>query len=128
MSAKVYEFSLEEIDEKISLLQRELMTLVRLNARTGLDASVYSAEYTKVSAEIELFRSKRQKLKEDSAKDSLRIERIEELKAYLMDNDSVLEMFDGGLFGRLIEKVTVASLVEGPFIFKTGVEIREVLG
>jgi len=35
----------------------------RLDARTGLDASVYSDEYAKVSAEIELFRERRQRLK-----------------------------------------------------------------
>ena len=117
---------MEDIDERLSELQRELMTLVRLNARTGLDASVYSDEYAKVSAEIELFRERRQKLKEETAQDSLRIDRIKGLKAYLMDNDSVLERFDGMLFGRLIDKVMVTSLVEVTFVFKTGVELREV--
>ena len=81
-----------------------------------------------MSAEIELFRDRRQKLKEETAKDSLRIERIKELKAFLMENDSVLERFDGELFGRLIDKVIVTSLVEVTFVFKTGVEVREVLG
>jgi len=126
LSSKEYEFSMEDIDERLSELQRELMTLVRLNARTGLDASVYSDEYAKVSAEIELFRERRQKLKEETAQDSLRIDRIKGLKAYLMDNDSVLERFDGMLFGRLIDKVMVTSLVEVTFVFKTGVELREV--
>lgn len=122
LSEKEYEFSLEEIDEKLSELQKELMTLVRLNAKTGLDASLYSNEYAKVSAEIELFRERRQKLKEQTAMDSLRIERIKELKAFLKDNDSVLDKFDGDLFGRLIEKVIVTSLIEVTFVFKTGVE------
>lgn len=61
------------------------------------------------------------------AKDSLRIERIMELKTFLNDNDSVLERFEDELFGRLIDKVMVTSLVEVTFIFKTGVEVREVL-
>jgi len=128
LSAKEYDFSMDEIDEKLSELQKELMTLVRLNARTGLDAAVYSNEYAKVSAEIELFRDRRQKLKEQSALDSLRIERIKELKAFLKDSDSVLERFDGNLFGRLIERVTVHSLVEVTFVFKTGVEVKEIVG
>ena len=42
-----------------------------------------------------------------------------------MDNDSVLEGFDGELLGRLIEKVTVTTLVEVTFVFKTGVEVRK---
>lgn len=99
LSVKEYEFSLDEIDERLSELQKELMTLVRLNARTGLDAVVYSNEYAKVSTEIELFRERRQRLKEETAKDNLRIERIKELKTFLKENDSVLERFDGELFG-----------------------------
>ncbi len=34
--------------------------------------------------------------------------------------------FHGELIGRLIEKVMVTSLVEVTFVFKTGVEVREV--
>lgn len=128
LSAKEYEYTMEEIDDKLSELQKELMTLVRLNARTGLDASVYSGEYAKMSAEIELFRERRQKLKEETAKDSLRVERIKELKAFMQDSDVMMAKFDGELFGRLIEKVIVTSLVEVSYLFKTGVEVREVLG
>lgn len=101
--------------------------MVRLNAKTGLDASLYSNEYAKVSGEIELFRARRQKLKEQTAQDTLQIERIKELKTFLKESDSVLERFDGDVFGRLIEKVIVTSLVEVTFVFKTGVEVREVL-
>ena len=38
------------------------------------------------------------------------------------------ERFDGGLFRRLVDKVCVKSLVEATFVFKTGVEGREILG
>ena len=84
-------------------------------------------EYTKVSSEIELFRERRQRLKEKAAMDSLRIDRIKDLKEFFRNSDIPLEKFDGDLFGRLIEKIKVTSLVEVTFIFKTGVEVREVL-
>ena len=38
-----------------------------------------------------------------------------------------LTKFDGDLFRRLIEKVKVLSMVEVEFVFKTGVEVREIL-
>ena len=127
LTEKEQEFTLDKIDEKLTMLQRELMTLVRLNAKSGLDTSVYSDEYGKVSAEIEMLRERRQQLKQDHAKDVLKVERIKELRAYLKNNDTPLNKFDGDLFGRLIEKVTVTSLIEVTFVFKTGIEIREVL-
>ncbi|MDO9535471.1 MAG: hypothetical protein Q7J85_09100 [Bacillota bacterium] len=56
-----------------------------------------------------------------------RIERIKDLKAYLKNSEGPLEKFDGDLFGRLVEKVIVTSLIEVTFVFKTGVEVNEVL-
>lgn len=41
---------------------------------------------------------------------------------------STFEKFDEDIFRRLIEKVRVKSMVEVNFVFKTGVEVREVLG
>ncbi|MFZ3172630.1 MAG: hypothetical protein WA118_11730 [Carboxydocellales bacterium] len=58
---------MDQIDERLSELQKELMTLVRVNARTGLDTQVYSKEYLKLSAELDTYRERRQKLKEQEA-------------------------------------------------------------
>ena len=91
LAITTYVLTMEQIDEKLSELQKELMILVRLNARTGLDTQVYSKEY-------------------------------------LQGTDTAIEKFDGELFGRLIEKVVVRSLVEVTFVFKTGVEVKELLG
>lgn len=58
----------------------------------------------------------------------MRIQRIDELRDFLQSQTSPLEYFNEDLFRRLIEKVSVKSLVEATFVFKTGVEVREVLG
>ena len=58
----------------------------------------------------------------------LQLDRIKELKEYLRGTDVGIDKFDGELFGRLIDKVVVRSLVEVTFVFKTGVEVKEVLG
>lgn len=74
-----------------------------------------------------MLRDRRQQLKQDHANDVLKVEKIKELRTYLKNNHTPLDKFDGDLFGRLIEKVTVTSLIEVTFVFKTGIEIREVL-
>jgi len=118
---------MEQIDVRLSELQKELMILVRVNARNGLDTQVYSKEYLKLSAELDTYRERRQKLKEQEAGRVLQLDRLKELKEYLRGTDIAIEKFDGELFGKLIEKVIVRSLVEVTFVFKTGVEVREVL-
>ena len=65
---------------------------------------------------------------DEEAQKVIRIQRIDELRQFIQEQYSPLERFDGDLFRRLLEKVSVKSLVEAVFVFKTGVEVNEVLG
>lgn len=103
------------------------MSLVRLNAKTEFDTWVYDKEYSTLAAEIELMRERRHKLKEAEAERVLRVNRIKETEEYLAAQESQLDKFDRDLFRRLIEKVKVQSMVEALFVFKAGVEFREIL-
>jgi len=122
------EFTVEQIDVRLQDLQREIMSLVRLNAKTGLDMRVYDKEYSTLGAEIERMRERRQKLKDKQAEQVLRVNRIQEIEEYLLAQESPLEKFDEDLFRRVVERVKVQSMVEAVFVFKTGVEVREILG
>lgn len=122
------EYTLEDIDSRLAELQQEIMSLVRLNAKTGLDTSVYDKEYSTLANEIELMRDRRQKLRDVEAEHVLRVNRIQEIKDYLVLQESPLDKFDGELFRRLIEKVKVQSMIEAVFVFKIGVDVREILG
>lgn len=122
-----HEFTQEQIDERLAQLQQDLMSLVRLNARTGLDTRKYDIEYDQLSAEIERFRELRQSLLDEEAQEVIRIQRINDLKQFLQKQKSPLESFNEDIFRRLIEKVRVKSMVEDTFVFKTGVEVREIL-
>lgn len=122
-----HEFTKEQIDERLAQLQQDLMSLVRLNAKTGLDTREYDNEYGQLAAEIERFRALRQTLLYEEAQKVIRIQRIDELRQFLQGQDSPLEYFNEDLFRRLIEKVSIKSLLEATFVFKTGVEVREVL-
>jgi hypothetical protein len=54
--------------------------------------------------------------------------KLDEFKAYLAAQGTLLDRFDSELFRRLIEKVKVLSMVEVAFVFKVGLEVREILG
>ena len=45
----------------------------------------------------------------------------------IITQENVLTKFDEDLFRRQVEKVKVESMVEAVFVFKTGIEVREVL-
>jgi len=122
------EYTMEGIEARLTELQQEIRSLVRLNVKTGLDTKVYDVEYSQLATEIELMRERRQELKTAEAERVLRVNRIEELRLYLIEQDTTLDKFDMDLFRKLIEKVKVQSMVEAVFVFKTGVEVREILG
>lgn len=122
------EYTVEQIDSRLQDLQREIMSLVRLNVKTGIDTRVYDKEYSTLGAEIEQMRGRRQKLKDKHAEQVLRVNRIHELKDYLLTQECSLERFDEDLFRKVVEKVKVESLVEAVFVFKTGVDVLEILG
>jgi len=122
-----HNFDIEQLNERLSQLQHELMGLVKLNAKTGYETTTYDKEYEALATKIEDLRVNRQGLIDEDAAKVLREQRIEELKEYITTQETALTKFDEDLFRRLIEKVSVKSLVEVTFVFKTGVEVKELL-
>ena len=55
-----------------------------------------------------------------------REKQVKGLEDYLVEANLV--KFDEDLFRRVVEKVNACSMVEVEFVFKAGVEVREVLG
>ena len=123
-----HEFSEEQINERLAEIQQEIMSMVRLNAKTGLDTGSYDKEYSQLTAELERFRGLRQKLKDEEAQKVIRIQRIDELRQFVQEQETPLVRFDGDLFRRLVEKVSVMTKNEVTFVFKTGAEVKEVMG
>lgn len=72
-------------------------------------------------------RERKQKVKDAEAERILRLDRIKEIQEHLNQQESLLDTFDEDLFRMLIEKVKVLSITEVVFVFKTGVEVKEVL-
>ena len=115
------EGAIEDIDDRLAELQQKLMEIVR---RAGVD----DKDYLTLAAEIELLRECRRKMKDTETERLWRDGQMEELKGYLAVRDGkLLDRFDGDLFREVVEKIRFESIVEVEFVFKAGVEVREVL-
>lgn len=122
------EFTIEELNARLEELGQEMMGLVRLNARAGTGTSAYEAEYIRVSEEMEQIRERKAAIEEVELSELMRQKRIDEMRKYLSSTDTPLAKFDGALFRRLVDKVIIHSLVEATFIFRSGIELKEILG
>lgn len=122
------EYTLEEVETKLKELQNGMMNLVRLNAKAMNGVAALEKEYAKIANEIEKMNERKQKLKDAELDKILRQNRVAEIQEYLRSQDTPMGKFDGVLFRRLIDRVIVHSFVEVTFIFRTGVEVKEILG
>lgn len=111
------ENTLERLQARIEELQQRMMSL----AKTGFDVK----EYVTLAGEIDLMREQMQRVKGQKTERVVREKRVRELRDYLMVQEYE---FDEDLFRRVVEKVKVRSMVEVEFVFKAGVEVREILG
>ena len=72
-------------------------------------------------------REQMHRVKGRQTEQALRVKKVQELQDYLMAQKTNLTKFDEELFRRFVEKVKVRSIVEMEFVFKAGIEVREVL-
>ncbi len=82
--------------------------------KTGFDEKEYSA----LVGEIDLLSERMRGVKGKWGKES---------QDYLMEQETEISKFDEKIFLRFVEKVRVRSMVEVEFVFKTGMEVREIL-
>jgi len=112
-------YSLEELQARIEDLQSQMMSL----AKTGFDEQ----EYSTLARETDLVRERVRGVKGQQTERALRVKKVQELQDYLVTQENEITKFDEDLFRRVIEKIKVRSMVEVEFVFKAGVEVREVL-
>ncbi len=119
------EYTLEEVETRLEELQKDIMSLVRLNAKAKNGVTAFEQEYVVVAAEIEIMSERKQKLKDADLEKLIRQNRIAEIEEYLKFQDTLLAKFDGEVFRRLVEKVIVHSMVEVTFILGLGLRSRK---
>lgn len=113
------EYSLEQLGARFEELQHKMGNL----AKTGFDET----EYSTLAGEIDLNCERMQRLKRQQAERALQAKRAQELQDYLITHETNLTKFAEDLFHRFVEKVKVRSMVEVEFVFKAGVDVREIL-
>lgn len=115
---------MEQLYTRLEELQHEMKSLVKRGMKAGV---VDEKEHSSLGTEIESVQNRMGKLKEQQTERAMREKRVEEFRDYLMAQESGMDKFDEELFRRFVEKVIVQSMAEVAFVFKVGVEVREVL-
>lgn len=83
-------------------------------AKTGFDEK----EYEILDGEINFLRGQMREVKWKESVQGVRVK---------WEQESEIGKFDEEIFRRFVEKVRVRSMVEVEFLFKAGLEVREVL-
>jgi DNA invertase Pin-like site-specific DNA recombinase len=118
------ECSMEELYVHLEELQEKMKGLVKQSIKAG---NVDENGHSVLSAEIEKVQNRMKKLIEQQVERTMREKRVEELRDYLIAQESGIDKFDDVLFRRFVEKVMIQSMAEVAFVFKVGVDVREVL-
>lgn len=99
-----------EVDKRLEALQKEL--LKKANAKQGFD---------ELADEIDALREEKQSLLLEDANRAAMQQRLDELEAFLTEQQEPVTDYDGGLVRRLIERITVFD-DRLDFEFKCGFE------
>ena len=114
------------IDKRFNELREEMERLVKLNVKANLDADIYGEEYARISNEMEELRQQRSAFTQAEFKRKDTLSRVKEIEKMLRGQEIVKE-FDDDLFTALVEQIRIKSLVEVVFVFKAGLEVRDIL-
>jgi len=114
------EFTIEEFGVRLEESQQKMMSLTK----TGFDEK----EYATLAGEIDFLRKRMQRLKGQQTERVLMARYVQKLQNYCMGQNTEITKFDDDIFRRLVEKVKVRSMVEVNFVFRSGIEVREILG
>lgn len=118
---------LQKISERLEELKEQMMNLVRLNVRSGLDNQIYDEEYERLEKEIQKLKEKKLRFDNVEVAKENSIWKVKEIEKLLRDRKDILKEFDEELFSKMVEKVRVISFVEVEFVFKSVGSVKAVL-
>lgn len=115
------------INERLEELKDQMMNLVRLDVRKGLDHEIYDEEYGRLEEEIKQLKAKKQRFDNVELIRKNGIEKVKEIEKVLNSREGVINEFDDELFGQMVKEVKVVSLVEVESGYKNEVMVKEIL-
>lgn len=114
-------------NERLEELKEQMMNLVRLDVRKGLDHEIYDEEYGRLEEEIKQLKAKNRRFDNVELIRKNGIEKVKEIGKVLNSREGIISEFDDELFGQMVEEVKVVSLVEVEICYKNGVIVKEIL-
>lgn len=117
---------IKAIDGRVEELRGEMAALVKLNLTAGIDAEIYDEEYRRIAGEIDELRASRGGVTRAEVARQETTGGVRDIAKILQQADTAKE-WDGELFGVLVEKIRVISLLEVEFVLKSGVTATEFL-
>ncbi|SKA92247.1 Site-specific DNA recombinase [Clostridium sp. USBA 49] len=118
---------LQEINTRLEELKEQMLNLVRLNLRSGLDSLIYDEEYQSLEQEMQELKQRKAAFDNTELIRDKALKKAEEIEKLLSSRQELLKRFDDYLFTEMVEQVRIVSLVEVEFIYKTGLVIKEIL-
>ncbi|MFL0252920.1 recombinase family protein [Clostridium neuense] len=114
-------------NERLEELKEQMMNLVRLDVRKGLDHEIYDEEYGRLEEEIKQLKAKKQRFDNVELIRKNGIEKVKEIENILRGRQNTIKEFDKELFGQMVKEVKVVSLVEVEICYKNGVVVKQIL-
>lgn len=115
----------ENIEEKIHSLKNKMFELIDKNAKNK--NRDYTKEYEKLSAELKQLQVKRDSYDEKEILYNTYKKRVNEMREFLEDIDSLMVEFDEEIIRQLVEKITVISKDKIVIKFKSGIEAEQTI-
>ena len=117
---------IKAIDGRVEELRAEIAALVKLNLTAGINAEIYDKEYRRIAGEIDELRISRGGITRAETARQEMIGRVRMVAKVLQQADTTPD-WDEELFGILVDRIRVTSLVQVEFVLKSGVTVTELL-
>jgi hypothetical protein len=118
---------ISEIDEKLEQCTQRQQTLVTIMSKGYLEPALFTQENNNLAAKAERLERERRQLVQDISGNADMVQALEDLMHFTGHSEMLTE-FDGELFGRFVDRITVYSQTEVVFHLKCGLSLRERIG
>ena len=118
---------INEIDEKLERFTERQQTLVTIMSKGYLEPALFTQENNDLAATAERLEKERKQLVQDISGNADMAKALEDLMHFTGHSEMLTE-FDGELFGRFVDRITVHSQTEVTFHLKCGLSLRERIG
>ncbi|MGY0372329.1 hypothetical protein [Clostridium sp. JNZ J1-5] len=118
---------LKVINKRLEELKEQMMNLVRLNVRSGLNNQIYDEEYQRLEEEMQQLKEKKAKFDNTDLIREKGLQKVKEIEKVLDGREDIIKKFDEELFSQMVENIKVISLVEVEIIYKIDIVVKGIL-